>query len=88
MWAEGCQALQIVCHQRHSHHAICTRVYKKGSASFHTPELCIRLETFTPACYEAGAFASQSRLTNNLQKDLLILLPVNAQGGREGPRPL
>lgn len=44
MWGEGCQALKIVCHQRHSrHHDVYACLQE--TLSIPPPELCIRLET-------------------------------------------
>ena len=60
MWGEGCQALKIVCHQRHSrHHDVYACLREMFSIC--PPELCVRLETL-----HLLPTKTEAMLTNNL----------------------
>lgn len=84
MWGEGCQALKIVCHQRHSHRR---DVYTCLQETFgiRPPAPGVRLEALHLLPTKTEALAGEPTRTNNLRRDLFILLPANVPGGAGTP---
>lgn len=71
---EECRALKILCHRRHSLHGE-LHVCLQELFGSRPPATALHLTgDLTPASYEDA-------LAGNLQGDLFILLPANAQGG-------